>query len=76
MDRPVSTTGALPPGLDDASPSGWDPHTVWRERVRDPQLKAQRSVPATKVVVADRPTRWNPLDTLRLRGRPLRKTPA
>ncbi len=73
MDRPVSTPVASPPGLDDLSPSGWDPHAVWQQRVRDPHLRAQsRSLPP-KILLAERSVGWDPTETWRLRVQRPRK---
>ena len=76
MDRPVSTTVALPPGLEDASPSGWDAHTVWQERVRNPHLGSKLATTTPRIVLEDRSAGWDPLETWRLRVRRPRKNPA
>jgi hypothetical protein len=76
MDRPVSTPVALPPGLDDASPSGWDAHAVWQERVRNPHLSAKRLTVTPRIALEDRSAGWDPLETWRLRVQRPRKTPA
>jgi hypothetical protein len=75
MDRPVSTTAALPLGLDDASLSGWDAHAVWQERVRDPQRAARRPAVTPRITLADRSVGWDPLETWRLRVQRPRKNP-
>jgi hypothetical protein len=75
MDRPVSTPAASPPGLDEASPSGWDARTVWQERVRDPHLGAKSAGSLPRIVLAERSAGWDPLETWRLRVlRPRKKT--
>jgi hypothetical protein len=75
MDRPVSTPLASPPGLDDASASGWDAHTVWQRRVRDPQLGTKTPRHAARIVLEDRSAGWDPLETWRLRvKRPCRNS--
>jgi hypothetical protein len=76
MDRPASTPVALLPGLDAASPSGWDAHTVWQERVRDPQVGSKSARRTPRIVLADSSAGWDPLETWRLRVRRPRKNPA
>ena len=73
MDRPVSTAVALAPGLEDASPSGWDAHAVWQERVRNPHLGTKRAPSAPRIRLEDRTVGWDPLETWRLRVRRPRK---
>ena len=75
MDRPVSTPVASPPGLDDASPSGWDAHDVWQQRVRDPHLSSKRLPVTPRIGLEDRSAGWDPLETWRLRVQRPRSTP-
>jgi hypothetical protein len=76
MDRPVSGSVATPPGLDEASASGWDAHAVWQERVRDAQLGASSSRATPRIVLAERSAGWDPLETWRLRVQRPRRKPA
>jgi hypothetical protein len=76
MDRPVTTPVALPSGLDDSSPSGWDARQVWQERVRNPYLGVQHSPTTPRIVLADRSAGWDPTETWRLRVQRPRKNPA
>jgi hypothetical protein len=76
MDRPTSTTGAPLPGLDDASPSGWDAHAVWQQRVRDPYLAAEAARRTQRIVLEQGSAGWDPLETWRLRVQRSRKDPA
>jgi hypothetical protein len=75
MDRPAKTPVAQLPGLDDASVSGWDPHTVWRERVRDPQLASKAHRSTQRITLPDHSAGWNPLETWRLLLQRPRKQP-
>lgn len=81
MDRPASAPAAVLPGADDASPSGWDAHTVWQQRVRDPHRAAQ-GARDTPHIVLETPTTgwdpregWDPLETWRIRVHRPRKRP-
>jgi hypothetical protein len=75
MDRPVSTAVAMPPDLDLVAPSGWDAHTVWQERVRNPQVAAKRVASTPRITFAAPSVGWDPTETWRLRlQRPRAKT--
>ncbi|HUO79201.1 MAG TPA: hypothetical protein VMU00_03585 [Steroidobacteraceae bacterium] len=76
MDRPVSTPVALAPGVDNVSSSGWDAHTVWQERVRNPHLGAGRAAGSPRIRLEDHSAGWDPLETWRLRVQRPRKKPA
>jgi hypothetical protein len=57
-----SSVEAMP---DNHAAPGWDSHSIWRERVRQPQSRPQRG-PAPH---ATRTTGWDPLETWRSRVR-------
>jgi hypothetical protein len=69
MDRPASAPAAVPTGADDASPPGWDAHTVWQKRVRDPYRVAQGLRGTPRIVLESPSTGWDPLETWRIRVR-------
>jgi hypothetical protein len=66
MDRPTSTTAAFAALVPELSATGWDPHTVWRERVRAPHAGSHK---AGSIVLAEPTTGWDPHETWRLRVR-------
>jgi len=63
MDR-VNARGVA--FLADTGPAGWDPHTVWRERVHGPR-GPRRGGDAPAISLADTSAGWDPTETWRLR---------
>ena len=76
MDRPTGTTAVSFSTRDDATPTGWDAHTVWQERVRDPHLGIARNGNTPRIVLEERSAGWDPLETWKLRVlRPRKQRP-
>jgi len=76
MDRPTRTTAVSFSTRDDSEPAGWDAHTVWQERVRDPHLGIDRSGGTARIVLEAGSAGWDPLETWKarvLRPRKLRR---
>ena len=67
MDRPNARGVPFAAALESPS-GGWDPHTVWRERVHAARRPPRALVSAAAItVLLDTSAGWDPLETWRLR---------
>ena len=75
MDRPNARSVPYAAALESAA-GGWDPHTVWRERVHAARRPVRTIASAAAItVLLDTSAGWDPLETWRLRvQRPRRAT--
>ena len=73
MDRSGSQSTTPVVSFEEGSTVGWDPDSVWRQRVRRTRLSDDGSGP--RMVVETVSVGWDPHETWRLRVQAPRRTP-